>query len=118
MNTTLLVLLAGTVALVSGCTANPEVRAAQIEKRQQIFKDCLGRIPPGPQTTHYNDWDEVVSKCDSVAYYQSAEYDPRYVKPSKPDKSVGDMCEQRDALLEEGLVDKFDAYVCIRPQEP
>jgi hypothetical protein len=28
-------------------------------------------LPAGPQATKYNDWDEVVGECESVAYYQS-----------------------------------------------
>lgn len=40
-------------------------------ERQRIFKECMESLPDGPQTTHYNDWSEVVDSCDDAAYYQS-----------------------------------------------
>lgn len=39
--------------------------------RQIIFFKCLKNIPVGPKEAKYNDWDEVVGQCDSVAYWQS-----------------------------------------------
>jgi hypothetical protein len=39
--------------------------------RRQIFLECMNALPAGPITTRYNDWDEVVSSCESAAYYQS-----------------------------------------------
>jgi len=42
-------------------------------ERQRLFKECMASLPLGPQTTHYNDWSEVVDSCEDVAYYQSQE---------------------------------------------
>ena len=39
--------------------------------RQKLFLQCLQNVPNGPQSTRYNDWDEVITACDDVAYYQS-----------------------------------------------
>jgi hypothetical protein len=39
--------------------------------RREIFMQCLGTVPKGPDSTKYNDWDEVVSECENAAYYQS-----------------------------------------------
>jgi hypothetical protein len=39
--------------------------------RRQYFMQCLKVVPPGPEKTVYNDWDEVVGKCEDVAYYQA-----------------------------------------------
>ena len=39
--------------------------------RQQLFEKCLNLLPAGPQTTMYNDWDEVVKSCDHQSYYSS-----------------------------------------------
>ena len=42
-----------------------------LAQQQRIFKECMAALPKGPITTHYNDWDEVVGECRSVAYWQS-----------------------------------------------
>jgi hypothetical protein len=39
--------------------------------RAQLFHQCLATVPKGPEATRYNDWDEVVSACESAAYHQS-----------------------------------------------
>jgi len=39
--------------------------------RREIFQQCMKALPAGPSATKYNDWDEVVAQCDSVAHYQS-----------------------------------------------
>ena len=39
--------------------------------RAELFQACLKSLPSGPQVTKYNDWDEVVSSCQSTSYYQS-----------------------------------------------
>lgn len=39
--------------------------------RVELFERCMKAIPPGPTTTEYNDWDEVVASCDNASYYQS-----------------------------------------------
>lgn len=57
---------------VSACDAPDEPSyATNQQKRQELFQACLKALPAGPQTTHYNDWDEVVDSCESAAYYQS-----------------------------------------------
>ena len=48
--------------------------------RVEIFKECLGALPPGPEVTRYNDWDEVVQRCSSAAYYQSKR-ERQFVQP-------------------------------------
>lgn len=65
------------VALVTvGCeqkglpSVTPQYKWDQT-KRTTIFMDCLKALPAGPQSTKYNDWDEVVNACESAAYYQS-----------------------------------------------
>lgn len=69
-----IVLFAATL-LLAGC-AKPDAKesdalsAAKAAYRKEIFDDCMSRLPAGPQITHYNDWDEVVSTCDNVSYYQ------------------------------------------------
>ena len=39
--------------------------------QREIFKECMESLPAGPASTHYNDWDEVVSQCRGVAFYHS-----------------------------------------------
>lgn len=50
-------------------------QSPRMENDQQIrmerFDSCMKALPAGPQTTMYNDWDEVVRACESSAYYQS-----------------------------------------------
>ena len=36
--------------------------------RTEMFFKCMKAIPQGPTHVKYNDWDEVVSECNSVAY--------------------------------------------------
>jgi len=57
-----------TVAL-AGC----EVDSTKVDQcmRREIFNECLKTIPAGPTKAHYNDWSEVVGKCEDAAYYQS-----------------------------------------------
>lgn len=55
--------------LVTGCSDNPQM--ADQCMRREIFQQCMKALPAGPKATMYNDWDEVVSQCDSVAHYQS-----------------------------------------------
>ena len=30
---------------------------------EQVFLKCLEKLPEGPQSTKYNDWNEVVDAC-------------------------------------------------------
>lgn len=36
-------------------------------KTQEYFEACLKLVPKGPQSTHYNDWAEVVEECGRQA---------------------------------------------------
>lgn len=53
-----------------GCDEASKVREYQQRERQRLFQECLKAIPPGPVTTTYSDWDEVIDACDSAANYQ------------------------------------------------
>ena len=53
-----------------GCADPDQTRADQCMRRE-IFQQCMKALPAGPKATMYNDWDEVVGKCEDVAYYQS-----------------------------------------------
>ena len=71
MGTKKRVLLALSFIAMTGCkTCWMESNKSE---RQRIFKECMASLPLGPQTTHYNDWSEVVDSCEDVAYYQSQE---------------------------------------------
>lgn len=39
--------------------------------RAQLFKECLEKVPNGPDVVNFNDWSEVVSECESASQYQS-----------------------------------------------
>lgn len=63
------------ILLVAGCARETSkeadaLSAAKSAYRKEIFDDCMQRLPAGPATTHYNDWDDVVEACDKVGYYQ------------------------------------------------
>ena len=57
-----------TAVLAGGCT---ESTGPDQCLRREIFQQCMKSLPAGPHATKYNDWDEVVGKCETVAYYQS-----------------------------------------------
>ena len=110
-----LFICAAIVLALAGCVnESSEVDNYRAVKRQEIFKDCLARIPKGPETTRYNDWDEVIQRCDTIGYWQSKDLNPAFERKSS---KVGDMCQQRDDLLEPAISNKFHAYVCIRPRD-
>jgi hypothetical protein len=52
--------------------------------RNELFKQCMSMVPPGPQSTHYNDWSEVISECGSQAYYQALRPVSEIPKGCKP----------------------------------
>lgn len=59
---------------LAGCIdAEPPVIGPQPDQclRAELFRACMAALPAGPVATRYNDWDEVVEECESVAYYQS-----------------------------------------------
>jgi hypothetical protein len=39
--------------------------------RNDLFIQCLKTVPKGPDTSKYNDWDEVVKECQNASYYHS-----------------------------------------------
>lgn len=47
---------------------------------ERTFDNCMKLLPAGPQSTHYNDWDEVVQECRFTAY-RMAEYRPADLVP-------------------------------------
>jgi hypothetical protein len=57
------------VLILTGCGQEKWERNQEL--RTEIFMACLKALPAGPVATMYNDWDEVVSECESAAYYQS-----------------------------------------------
>lgn len=62
-------ILIGLMFVLTGC--DQPVRQLDQNLRREIFKECMRLLPAGPQKTMYNDWAEVVSECESVAYYQA-----------------------------------------------
>ena len=56
--------------LLAGCNQFTEPTVDQCLRRE-IFTSCMASLPAGPAATKYNDWDEVVSSCENVAYYQA-----------------------------------------------
>lgn len=65
-------LLMAIFAICTACTIGPE-RQYYVDqtKRAELFQMCLKAVPAGPQSTHYNDWSEVVANCDGFAYRTS-----------------------------------------------
>jgi hypothetical protein len=62
-----IVLLIAVLTLV-GCTPENMGRE-QLDQciRWQLFQQCMAALPAGPVQAKYNDWDEVVSQCESTA---------------------------------------------------
>jgi hypothetical protein len=52
-----------------GCQGDPLI--VDQTARRAYFVECLSKIPKGPTSVKYNDWDEVVRACDSTAMYQA-----------------------------------------------
>lgn len=65
------------ILVIAGCDDIPRVPEPKYEvnqaKRVEMFKLCMDSLPAGPQTTKYNDWDEVVGECGYQAYYLALE---------------------------------------------
>ena len=63
------------VVFISGCVDGdkPFIQTSGPDQciRAEHFKICMQALPAGPEKTRYNDWDEVVAECSSVAYYLS-----------------------------------------------
>ena len=60
-----------------GCT-QPSSGVDQCMRRE-LFIQCLKYIPKGPDSTKYNDWDEVIKECQNASYYHSLR-DFKYIK--------------------------------------
>ena len=58
-------------AALAGCEAPEVITGPDQCLRADLFKQCMTTLPAGPQSTKYNDWDEVVAQCQNAAYYQS-----------------------------------------------
>lgn len=66
-------LLAIALLALAGCEKTTYVQDWGADQclRRELFQSCMKALPAGPQSTHYNDWDEVVKQCENAAYYQS-----------------------------------------------
>jgi len=60
-----------------------EARSVDVDQcmRIELFNSCMKRLPAGPQSTKYNDWDEVVNQCNRVSLQQSV----RKIENIKPE---------------------------------
>ena len=62
----MLVLLAALVMI--GCNSSDRpVFDDDLKLEREIFMECLASVPKGPESTKYNDWDEVIMQCANVA---------------------------------------------------
>lgn len=73
----LVTIVLATLFVLTGCAKTPETLAKEAPRREEraayrqaAFYSCMKSLPAGPVSTQYNDWDEVVSTCDNVSYYQ------------------------------------------------
>lgn len=62
-------LVLATVVFLAGCDKPMPKPTSGYDQcqRASIFMDCLKNAPAGPHSTKYNDWDEVVDECSTVA---------------------------------------------------
>jgi hypothetical protein len=58
------------IILLSGCVRYSKYIVDRDEQKQN-FLQCLAAIPKGPESTHYNDWDEVINSCNNIAESQA-----------------------------------------------
>ena len=67
-------ILALTIALCVASCDVPKNQKQEVDqaKRHTYFLECLAALPAGPQSTKYNDWDEVVDSCNRTAYQMAA----------------------------------------------
>ena len=61
------------VLLLTACASEPADphEAARGLLRAKLSQRCMESLPAGPQSTHYNDWSEVVDSCTQNAWYQA-----------------------------------------------
>lgn len=71
MKKTAVFVLCAVVSALTGCTTREEMPINDQCMRNELFQQCMASLPAGPISTKYNDWDEVVEACQSVAYYHS-----------------------------------------------
>ena len=62
--------------MLAGChqpidTTNPAIENQRGLLRAKLAQQCMRDLPAGPQSTQYNDWDEVVNACSENAFYQA-----------------------------------------------
>lgn len=57
--------------LLVGCMDDAPTYRQDPKLRQEIFFKCLAALPAGPQSTKYNDWDEVVNECGRQAEWMA-----------------------------------------------
>jgi hypothetical protein len=79
MNKLLIVLSVLTLSACSDKAMEPAYFTDQC-MRAKLFEQCMKLLPAGPVATKYNDWDEVVSECDSTSRRQSVRK-TEFVKP-------------------------------------
>lgn len=72
-------LVVGGALALAACEAEiPQEPAARGILRIELQKQCLKNLPAGPNTTQYNDWDEVVAQCSTNSWYIANECKPHY----------------------------------------
>ena len=54
-------------ALLAGCGITAEYGVTDKKAQQELFFECLEKLPAGPVSAHYNDWAEVVKECRAAA---------------------------------------------------
>ena len=69
--------------LLAACGEHPDTIISDRCAVNDIFQQCMKSLPTGPSSTHYNDWSEVVTACQDVAYRHSL----------KKRKSIEPMCQ-------------------------
>ncbi len=69
---------------LSACGPSQETKEQSVDTDQclrvELFERCMKLLPAGPKHTQYNDWDEVVSECETAAYQQSLR-SKKHIKP-------------------------------------
>jgi hypothetical protein len=69
MKTSKIILFGLAICALSGC-GYPHYESDNQEKQAFFFK-CLQELPAGPETTKYNDWNEIVSECAQQAAWMT-----------------------------------------------
>ena len=66
-------MLAAVALLSVACTSNPLEQPKPDQcLRSRLFAECMTLLPKGPERiANSNDWSEVVSECETTAYYRS-----------------------------------------------